>query len=305
MCRKMHTFVCSYYEVKRMKQLGYLQLLMILLILGACSGDKDGQDKGAADATLGLPPVIVQQADTQSQHQTSDEEEDEGEEIVSELVDATFGDFLYAFTTNKKLQKRRSPEAVTILDVNNNEAVLEEFNLEEEFNFLNGEYYTILYPNTEDIERMKNSQDSLAYVDRIDLGARRIRTYEFAHAADGWQFMRVHDHAYDQSVMGSFLEFYAQFSSDEDFQLQNIAQPMRMTMYDPDEDDVIEGTIDAEQWPAFEVELPRGELTNIRMHQHYGKYRMVMQKCGMGNGLQEIFTFDHIGPQWRLVSYEN
>lgn len=304
MCRKMHTFVCRYYDATRMKRFVYLQCVMMLLVLGACTGGKDGQGGNDANNDMALPPVVVQQADVPDATQ-QDDAEDEEEDIISQMVDATFEDFLFAFTTNHKLQKRRSPEEVTILDVNNNEAVLEEFDLGEEFDFLRGEFYTILYPNTEDIERMKNSQDSLAYVDRIDLGAQRIRTYEFARLQDGWHFMRVHDHAYDQSVMGSFLEFYAQFSADEEFQLQNIAQPMRMTMYDPDEDDVIEGTIDAEQWPAFEVELPQGELTNIRMHQHYGKYRMVMQKCGMGNGLQEIFTFDHIGPQWRLVSYEN
>lgn len=278
-----------------MKRILYLTLTAVLAALTSCGGGK----KEEVEQTDTIPAI-----DPDTLIVEIPEEEDE-EMLENEHIDMTFDDFLYAFTSSRKMQRERTILPLRLVDINNNEVELEEFDCKAEFSFLTGEYYTMLYTNPEDIERVKDMQDSIVHIELINLNARRVRSYEFQHRTEGWRFTSIRDHGFDETGYGDFLDFYAKFSSDTTFQNANVAQPIRITMLDPEMEEQIDGTIDADQWPSFAPEIPQGTLTNIRRGQHYDKFRMVLQKCGVSNGLQEVFTFDHIGPKWRLVSYED
>ena len=106
--------------------------------------------------------------------------------------------------------------------------------------------------------------------------------------------------------LSDFLSFYARFCSDSIFQSQSIADPLHISLQDSeDEDEIINGIIDADQWQTFCPEVPSGIISNIRKGQTYGGHRIVMRKSGLSNGLQEIFTFNKERTGWRLTRYEN
>ncbi|MCF0196443.1 MAG: DUF4348 domain-containing protein [Bacteroidaceae bacterium] len=221
-------------------------------------------------------------------------------------IDATFEDFLYAFTHSPQLRGERVAKPVIYIAPNDSVRRMDKWDYAHEFEFLNGDYFTVIYANSEEMETVKNCEDSIVRVEHIFLSRREVRTYEFQNRRDGWQMVSVRDASYEATGYGDFLDFYRQFSEDSIFQRTSLAQPLRLIMMDPDnEDSYIEGTIDAEQWFSFSPELPQGELTNIRRTQQYTGHRMIIQKCGIANGMGELYTFDHVGSQWRLVSFEN
>ena len=78
-----------------------------------------------------------------------------------------------------------------------------------------------------------------------------------------------------------------------------------ISVFDPEEDDYIEGTIDARQWRSFCPEVPSTVVTNVIYGQVYRPDHMVLQKCGSASGMQELFTFQRERGGWRLTSYEN
>ena len=117
----------------------------------------------------------------------------------------------------------------------------------------------------------------------------------------------LNDNSFAEDELSDFLTFYAHFSVDSVFQAESIAQPLTIRMMDPDDElGVIDGTIDALQWSIFCPDVPEGVISNIRYGQSYDNPRhIVLQKCGISNGMQELFTFDKTGGRWRLTAYEN
>ena len=112
---------------------------------------------------------------------------------------------------------------------------------------------------------------------------------------------------FHESDIYDFLTFYARFSSDTLYQQAHIEQPLKVMVLDPEEDDsYIEGTINAEQWRSFCPDVPQGVISNIRYGvQRYRPKRMILQKSGSSNGMQELFFFTKEDNEWYLTRYEN
>ncbi|MBO4549433.1 MAG: DUF4348 domain-containing protein, partial [Bacteroidaceae bacterium] len=187
--------------------------------------------------------------------------------------------------------------------------MLEEFDPEFEFGFLSGEYFTTLYGNArqmlaEDDEEME--EDSIVSLQRINLSDGTIRNFEFLREEGRWQLETIRERTFDEDDLSDFLSFYARFCADSIFQSQSIANPLHIVLQDPDdEEQSIDGIIDADQWQTFSPEVPSGIISNIRKGQHYGGQRIVLRKSGLSNGLQEVFTFTKERGNWRLTRYEN
>jgi len=129
--------------------------------------------------------------------------------------------------------------------------------------------------------------------------------YDFQRRDRRWMLTAIRSQGLAENELADFLVFYARFSSDTLFQQQCIAQPLRLSVFDPEEDDYIEGTIDARQWRSFCPEVPATVVTNVIYGQVYRPDHMVLQKCGSASGMQELFTFQRERGGWRLTSYEN
>lgn len=258
---------------------------------------------GGGEGTVRTEPYGTEETDTCSGDTVSSWVEEEMEE-EDERLDGSFDDFLFAFTTSRRFFYERVRYPVMLRTEDGGESRLSSRNLHREFAFLEGDYYTVLYGDTCQIEPERD--DSLAVVERIDLDSREVRRFDFRRLEGRWMLTGISDGGLYDTGLGPFLEFYARFSSDSLFQSRSIAQPLAVSIIDPEDDgQCIEGTIDAEQWTSFCPDVPSGVISNIRCGQEYGGGQVVMEKCGAANGMRELFTFRHEGTGWKLTAYEN
>lgn len=280
-----------------MKRFVKLFIVFAVVSLCACMGNQTGEESDEVDSLL----LQIEQPD-----ELDLEEEIYEEESEDANLDSSFVDYLFTFIHSRRLQKERVLMPLIDIDLKGIVQRLEEFDCETEFDFLRGDYFTLFYANAEEMERLKDTADSIVYVDNILLKDSVVRSYEFQLREPGWTLVSRRLLSFQQATYGNFMNFYSRFATDSVYQHQRLANIIRFTTSDPDdENESIEGIIDADQWSTLDAELPSTELTNIRNGQLYTKHRMVILKCGVNSGNQELFTFDHAGHDWRLISYEN
>lgn len=273
-------------------------MTLLLLLTASCGRSRTGADTDLQDSTW--------VHDTLMTDSVAEVEEEMDEAVEENRVDGSFDDFIFTFTRLPHLQAQRTVMPLPLTREDGTQTTVSDRRAVGNFDFLRGDYYTVLYGSMRELEAEHDETDSLVQVDRVDLDAQSIRTYTFERLAGKWRLTRMADHAFAGDVLSDFYRFYSQFSSDSAFQAHSLAPTLHVSIHDTeDELSVIDGTIDASQWTSFCPEVPSGIISNMRYSQHYNPHRMVMQKCGMGTGLQEVFTFHHDGSGWRLKSYED
>ena len=237
------------------------------------------------------------------------QEELELNEESTPRMDGVFNDFLFAYLHSHALRRERTANPLRLEHVGRPAEMLEEFDPEFEFGFLSGEYFTTLYGNTsqmqaEDAEELE--EDSIVSLQRINLNDGTIRNFMFMREEGRWRLDAIHEETFTEDDLCDFLDFYARFCTDSLFQAQSIADPLRIVLQDPDDEEgSIDGIIDADQWQTFRPEIPSGIISNIRKGQNYNGHRVVLRKSGLSNGLQEVFTFTKERTGWHLTKYEN
>lgn len=274
--------------------------LMVVATVFSCQHGSNSKSTVIVDSTVTDTFFIP---DTLSE---VDEEIEEADE--SDRLDASFDDFMFAFTHSDRLQSKRIVWPLAYIDAEGKTRKLTSLNCASEFRFLEEDFYTVLYGDRKQIENQKlESEDSLIIVERINLEEEDIRSYEFKLLLGKWKLTSMRDIVFHESDIYDFLTFYARFSSDSLYQQAHIEHPLKVMVLDPDEDDAyIEGTINAEQWRSFCPDVPQGIISNIRYGvQKYNSRQMILQKSGSSNGLQELFFFTKVDNEWYLKRYEN
>lgn len=274
--------------------------LFVVVTLFSCNNGRYSESSEDVDS-ISVDTSVV--PDTLSE---VDEEIEEADE--SDKLDTSFDDFMFAFTHSDRLQSKRIVWPLTFTDVDGDTRKINSFNCASEFHFLKEDFYTVLYGDRKQVENQKSDmEDSLVIVERIDLIEENLRSFEFQLIAGKWKLTSVRDIVFHESDIYDFLTFYARFSSDTLYQQAHIEQPLKVMVLDPEEDDsYIEGTINAEQWRSFCPDVPQGVISNIRYGvQKYRPKRMILQKSGSSNGLQELFYFTKEDNEWYLTRYEN
>ncbi len=240
---------------------------------------------------------------------TKEEEELGLMEEKTPQFDGFFNDFLFAYLHSHTLRQERTANPLPLEHSERPTELLEDFNPEFEFSFLSGEYFTTLYGSAtqmyeEDEEELE--EDSIVNLQRINLNDGTIRNFRFLREEGHWRLDAIREATFDDDDLSDFLSFYAHFCTDSIFQNQSIADPLRISIHDSEEEDEsVDGIIDADQWQTFCPEVPSGIISNIRKGQSYGGHRIVLRKSGLSNGLQEVFTFTKERNGWRLTKYEN
>lgn len=235
----------------------------------------------------------------------SEIEEEIEEAAAEDRIDDSFDDFLFAFTHSIKFFYERIRYPLMLTSADGEQSELRQRNLHREFQFLEGDFYTVFYSSVSQIEQEKVSLDGNVSVERIDMDGRMVRTYSFSRLEGKWMLTDISDSHFSSSELADFLLFYSHFSADSVFQQQHIEQPLRISILDPDgSGEYIEGSIDVAQWTSFCSEMPSGVISNIRYGQSYTPSQIVMQKCGGSNGMEELFTFRKDNEGWCLVAYE-
>lgn len=277
----------------------WLPLSLGLWLLASCtfSGGGEGHDGDADDG-------MVDSLDTDSlaydPYLVDDEEVPQG-------VDELFDDFMYTFTTNRHLQMQRVAFPLNIKQDNGEVERIDRRSWAGTFDFMQGDYYTVLFNNAEQIDIEKSTDLQNVQVERIDLNEGKITSYDFSRQDGRWMLAQGRHGRVEDDALHDFLNFYGRFCTDSVYMAESIAQPLEFSLMDPeDEENYITGTIDVDQWSAFDIELPSGVITNMRYGQTYDNpNHMVLQKCAGASGSYEVFTFAKENGHWRLVKYEN
>lgn len=244
------------------------------------------------------------------------EEETQEEEAMSKegsdpRLDAVFDDFLFAFLHNPGFRKKRIAKPLRLEHPSRPTETLDSFDSDFEFAFLSGDFLTSLYGSNaemQDADDGKLADDTLISVQRINLNDGTMRHFKFRRKEGHWQLFAIREGSFDEDgELNDFLRFYAKFCKDSTTQAQAICNPLHIAIQDPDDDDdCIDGTIDANQWHSFCPEVPSGIISNIqREGQRYNSRKMILRKSGLSNGMQEVFSFTREHENWRLNRYEN
>lgn len=276
----------------------YLLVFVLALVMGSCQWRSSAPEEEEAyvDSTL-----LIVESDTLPKEQ---------EEVMPVKADGTFDDFLFNFVRSARLQKERVRFPLPVVMEDSTRQMMSAEDWTDEFYFLSdAEFYTILWNSEEQIEEQKtDTAENNVSVEQILLVSQEIRRYDFQRKKGKWMLVRLRHLPFEADSAGDFLKFYSRFSSDSLYREAHMAPYIAVSLLDPADDMVhIEGSIEREQFPIFCPEVPSVSISNILYGQPYDNpSRMILQKTGYGNEMQEIFTFaKQNNKDWRLVKYEN
>lgn len=275
----------------------YLLILVSATVLGSCGGKTSAPEEDAAPVDSSL--LIVE----------SDTLPEEPKEVMPVKADGTFDDFLFNFVRSARLQRERVRFPLPVVMEDSTRHMMSEEDWTDEFYFLSDtEFYTILWNSEQQIEEQKkDTAENTVSVEQILLVSQEVRRYDFQRKQGKWMLVRLRHLPFEADPAGDFLKFYSRFASDSLYREAHIAPYVAVSLLDPSDDmQHIEGSIEREQFPIFCPEVPSVSISNILYGQPYDNpSRMILQKTGYGNEMQELFTFAKQGRDWHLVKYEN
>ncbi|MCR5712042.1 MAG: DUF4348 domain-containing protein [Prevotella sp.] len=275
-----------------MKQFLFVFLVAVLLF-SACQGQKSGSnEETTADA--------IQKADTTAS--TLEEEVASEQTPMPKAADELFDDFIFNFAANRNLQSSRIKFP---LKIQRGEEVsyTKKGQWQMEYFFMKQDSYTLLFNSEKEMEYVKEATDiNHAIVEKIYLEGKTVKQYVFDRVNGLWMLQEVIHMPLSESSNASFLEFYAHFASDPDYQQKHLMESVKFVGPDPDDDFAqMEGVITPDTWEAFAPELPSGMIFNIvygEPQKETGRKIFVLR--GIANGLELELTFKHEGGKWRL-----
>ena len=236
-------------------------------------------------------------------------EEVEEEPIVPASADESFADFLYNFALDERLQLRRILFPLPYYTDSRKDSILKE-DWKHDPLFSQQEFYTMLYDHLDDAELEKDTASTSVRIEWIDLKGRKLKRYYFERLYGWWKLEAIDDATMPKEENGQedFYEFYERFANDSLFQAERVVDPLPFVAPDPDDDfNILETTIQKEQWFAFQPKLPGEFLTNVNYGQRLdGNSRTrVIELRGFGNGFSNTLYFRCRNGEWKLTRFED
>ena len=272
----------------------FFMLAVLLLILSSCGGGKTG----AATAEDVSDSAVVR--DSMSAVDSLLAELDNVP--MPKAADELFDDFVFNFAANRKLQMERVLFPLRTV-TNGKVDVVSRSHWKMEHFFMNQGYYTELFDNERHMEVVKDTSVSQAVVEKIFFDSQTVSQYQFRRLKGAWMLVEVRNIPIDKSNNASFLPFYHQFASSQEFQLKHLDDEVTFVGPDPDDDfAMMEGVITPDTWEAFAPQLPQKMIYNII----YGTPRAegdskLFVLRGIANGLELEMTFIRSNGKWRLT----
>ncbi|MCD7721321.1 MAG: DUF4348 domain-containing protein [Prevotellaceae bacterium] len=243
---------------------------------------------------------------------TEDEDWDEGDEFAGEERQAaeplSFNDFFFLFLRSKAYQAAHIKFPLDIEELDETVRTISSgAAFRQYFLWPSDDDYTLLLTDLEEMEALGTplSLDSVS-AEVIDLEAMTMRTYDFYCTDSVWQLRRSRN-TEPRRRYGDFLRFYAQFSRDTLFQQERLAEEIRFSSADPDDEtQLIEGILLPSQWQAFRPQLPEGVITNLVFGQPYDDTkRITLVECGFATSMMQTVTFEQRHGRWLLTSFDD
>ncbi len=224
------------------------------------------------------------------------------EQPMPKAADELFDDFIFNFAANSKLQLERIQFPLKVKDAEG-ETVIEQPQWKMETFFMEQGYYTLIFDNMKQVEVVKDTTTNHVVVEKIDLKNERVKKYVFERIHGSWMLTEINKDAMFMDVNSSFLAFYRRFSTDPEFQLKSLNDPIIFNGPDPDDDfETMTGEIAPESWDAFAPELPSDIIYNIMYGQKYTEdNQKVFVIRGIANGLEIELVFKKINGEWKLT----
>ena len=272
----------------------FFMLAVLLLILSSCGGGKTG---AATAGDVGDSAVV---RDSMSAVDSLLAELDNVP--MPKAADELFDDFVFNFAANRKLQMERVLFPLRTV-TNGKVDVVSRSHWKMEHFFMNQGYYTEFFDNERHMEVVKDTSVSQAVVEKIFFDSQTVSQYQFRRLKGAWMLVEVRNIPIDKSNNASFLPFYHQFASSQEFQLKHLDDEVTFVGPDPDDDfAMMEGVITPDTWEAFAPQLPQKMIYNII----YGTPRAegdskLFVLRGIANGLELEMTFKRSNGKWRLT----
>lgn len=236
-------------------------------------------------------------------------EEVEEELVIPVAADESFADFLYNFALDERLQLRRILFPLPYYMDNQKDSILKEDWVHDPL-FSQQEFYTMLYDNLDDAELEKDTASTSVRIEWIDLKQKKMKRYYFERLYGWWKLEAIDDATMPKEETGQedFYEFYERFANDSLFQAERVADPLPFVAPDPeDEFQILETTIQKEQWFTFQPKLPNEYLTNVNYGQRLNQNSRtrIIELRGFGNGFSNTLYFRCRNGEWRLTRFED
>lgn len=222
--------------------------------------------------------------------------------------DELFDDFIYNFSTDKALQRKRVRFP---LEVKNNADVdsLSLKNWKHDWLFYQDNFYTLIFDKEEDMELIGDLAIDTAGIEWINIIDRQIKRYSFKRENGTWFLESIVERPIESADNDGFFSFFHRFVTDSAYQAKMVRRPLKFVTIDPDDDfSVLETTLDINQWFAFRPELPVGTMTNIDYGQRNktGSATKIVAMKGVDNGFSNMFYFRRkSGDDWELYKFED
>ena len=280
------------------------KLIVGICLLGwmaSCGGGKKHTD--VQEVAMESIDSIEVVADTLEVEEVQEEQE------VSTYAERVFADFLYNFATSEKFQLRRIVFPLPYY-MDNKKDSIEKGEWVHDPLFSQQEFYTMLYDNLDDAEMEKDTVSTSVRIEWIDLKAHKMKRYYFERLYGWWKLEAIDDATMQKEDVAQedFFDFYERFANDSIFQAERVADPLPFVAPDPEDDfQILETTIEREQWFAFQPQLPRAHLTNVNYGQRLDRKSRtrIIELRGFGNGFSNTLHFRCLNGHWKLVRFED
>lgn len=297
-------FICTFAHVFTIVMMMRKSIFFIMFMVAACclcvtnSGCTD-KKVDSADS-LGTDSL---QADTASADST--------DEIIAETpmpkaADELFDDFIFNFAANKKLQLKRISFPLPVFNNGKQTKQIEKNKWKIEHFFMRQGYYTLIFDNKKQQRLVKDTTISHVVVEKIFFKIKTVQQFVFDRKNGEWMLTAINYKPIYQTMNASFLKFYEHFATDSTFQIHSMAEEVKFTTPDPDDDfSNMTGIMMPEQWPDFKPGLiPSGTLYNIIYGQKYSEStQKIFMVRGISNGLEIEMIFRKRSGKWVLTEF--
>ncbi len=275
-----------------MRKLSFL-FVVLVVIMFATTGcvDKKPQTVGLLDS--------IAPADTAA--------EDTTEEIISETpmpkaADELFDDFFFNFAANKKLQYKRIHFPLPVYKNGKVVKEIQQAHWKTEHFFMRQDFYTLIFDNKSQMNLVKDTTIDHVVVEKIFFKIKTVKQYLFNRINGQWQMTSINYKPIYSNLNASFLKFYDSFATDTAFQMKHLANSIKFSGPDPDDDNnTMTANLAPEQWPAFAPPMPSGMIYNILYGQKYAESNQkIFLIRGIANGQEQVFSFVRKNGKWML-----
>ena len=237
-------------------------------------------------------------------------------------VDENFNDFLFDLLRNSQFQNERVQFPLPVCDaieVGGTE-VRDILDFRKLLQNVEPDYFVLLLHDVNALASDPSSRALQARIHLVSLSSAVVNSLCCSREDGKWMVKSLMKQPLSTFVLSDFMHFYRKFANDTLYQASHVKHPLTVFLEDEDyEGEIIEGTIDADQFPVFSPVLPQDRFMLIE----YGRMvdegneeddiqydasldrRCVMVKCGIGNGMMDVLTFEKESAEWMLTGIEN